>query len=169
MGIFETIGIVTTRATLAFLVFTLGIIGASVSKRLVKKVLRKVHINQTLALLNYPYDMENLAAVATFYIVYIVTLSVTFWLIGIAGVVMWLLLLAFAMALAFSIASFAKDFLPNIYGWYKIRKEGKIRAGSKIKLVRVHGTVQKIRFIDTLVLSNAGDLLHVPNVLFWKK
>lgn len=169
MGILETIGIVTTRASLAFLVFTFGVLASSLSKRLVKKVLRKVEANEKLALINYPYDIENIASVATFYLVYITTMILTFWLLGIASVVMVLLLLAFAMALAFSLASFAKDFLPNAYGWYRLKSEGKVKVGSKINLLKVSGVVKKIRFVDTIIISQSGDLLHVPNVLFWKK
>ena len=139
------------------------------SKRLVKKILKNASVNRTLALLDYPYDLENIAAVATFYFVYVTTLFVTFWLLGIASIVMGLLLFAFVLALTLSIASFAKDFLPNAYGWYKLKREGKVRVGTKIKYPRVSGVVKKIRFVDTIVLSSAGDLLHVPNVLFWKK
>ena len=168
MGILETIGIVTTRATLAFLVFTLGVVAASLGKRLVKKSLQKIKINQTLALLDYPYDCENLAATATFYLIYITSIAITFWLLGIVSAVMWLLVFAFVMALTFTVLSFAKDFLPNLMGWVIATQKLKLRAGSKINLRKVTGKVQKVRFVDTIVISPTGDELHVPNVLFWR-
>lgn len=169
MNLLEVIGIVTTRASLAFLVFTFGTLSSSLSKRLVKKVLKKIDANKKLALLNYPYDVENIAAVAAFYLVYVVTMVATFWLLGIASVVTVLLLLGLAMAIAFSLASFAKDFLPNAYGWYKIKREGKVRVGSYLRIPKVYGVVKRVGFVSTIVVSHAGDELHVPNVLFWKK
>ena len=168
MGILETIGVVTTRATLAFLVFTLGVVAASLARRLVQCVLQKIKINQRLALLNYPYDVEKIATIATFYLVYIASLAITFWLLGIASIVMWLLLFTFVMALTFTVLSFAKDLLPNLLGWYTAKTKLKLKEGSKITLAKVSGKVQRIRFTDTIITSPSGDELHVPNVLFWR-
>lgn len=169
MGILETVGIVTTRATLAFLIFTLGVVAASLTKRLVKRVLQKVKLNQKLALLNYPYDCENIAATASFYLVYIASIVITFWLLGIASFVMWLLVFTFVMALTFTVLSFAKDLLPNLLGWYVAKTKLRLHKGSKIKLAKVSGKVKRVRFIDTIVINSSGDELHVPNVLFRKK
>ena len=168
MGILEQIGVVTTRALLAFIVFTLGTVAASACKRLMRKFLRKIGANRALAVLNYPYDIENICGVLTFYLVYIVTLLITFWLLGIASYVGGLILLLLAILIVLSIASFSKDLLPNLYGWYKLRRVKKIKVGSHISLSKVQGKVVKIKFLETHVHNRHGDLLHVPNVLFWK-
>ncbi len=169
MGLLEFIGILTTRVLLAFLVFSLGTIGASIAKRLVRRLLRESNVNRALALLNIHYNLEELGGIFAFYLVYVITGVVTLWLLGIASIVMWILLLLLAIAIAFSVAAFAKDLLPNLRGWYQLRRARRVIIGSEISLPHVSGTVEKVRLVETLVRSPAGDLLHVPNRLFWEK
>jgi small-conductance mechanosensitive channel len=168
MGMLELIGVITTRVLLAFIVFTLGTVFASACKRIVKKVLQRVKANRALALLNWPYNIENIGSVFIFYVVYIITALITLWLLGIASFVIGLILLLLAILVVLSAASFSKDFLPNMYGWYIIKKKGKIKIGSNISILKLVGKVEKISFLETLVRNSQGDLLHVPNGLFVK-
>ena len=169
MGVLEQVGVVTTRILLAFIVFTVGTVSASAVKRLVLKLLRKINANRALALLKYPYNIERLGGILAFYLVYVITVIFTFWLLGIASFIGGLILLLIAILLVLTVASFSKDLLPNLYGWYTLKRKEKIKVGSKISFSKVNGKVEKIKFIETLVRSSSGDLLHVQNVLFCRE
>ena len=121
MGILEQIGFVTTRALLAFIVFTFGTLAASAVKRIVKISLKRINANQAIALLKYPYDIEHIAGALSFYLVYIITALITFWLLGIASIVAGLILLLLAILSVLTAASFSKDLLPNLYGSYQLK------------------------------------------------
>ena len=169
MALLELIGILTTRLVLAFVVFSLGTIGASIAKRLVEKILHDSNVNRALAVLNIPYNLEKILGVLAFYLIYIITAIVVLWLLGIASFVLWALLLLLAIVTALSAAAFAKDLLPNLQGWYQLRRARKVLVGSEISLPQISGTVEKVRLIETLVRGPSGDLLHVPNRLFLNK
>lgn len=169
MGIIETIGIVTTRAMLAFIVFTLAVFAASLTKSIVKKSLKKLRLNQTLALLNYPYDLEGIVATTSFYFVYLLFIALSFWLLGIASIVAILLLATLLMVISLSIFSFAKDFIPNVLGFLRAKYSLDVVVGSKVDLPKVSGTVKEIGFINTRLILPSGDLVYVPNILFWHK
>jgi small-conductance mechanosensitive channel len=62
-----------------------------------------------------------------------------------------------------------KDFLPNIFGWFYLKHKKLVRFNYLVEIEEINGTVEKIGLIETIIKTEKGDLLHIPNSLFYRK
>lgn len=155
-------------AVAAIVILLVGLALGILVKKLLHRFFNELKINQTGAKAGITVDIESGASTVVSYIIYIITIILfldqlkirTMVIYGIVGAVLILFLLSFAIGV--------RNVFPNFRGWLKIRKGDRIRVGKKISVNGILGMVEKVRMQETIIKTDRGDLLRVPNSV-WNK
>ncbi|MEK6938736.1 MAG: mechanosensitive ion channel domain-containing protein, partial [Nanoarchaeota archaeon] len=128
-----------------------------------------LQINQTGAKAGITVDIESGVSTIASYVIYIVTVVLfldqlkirTMVIYGTVGGLLLLFLLSFAIGV--------RNVFPNFRGRLRIKRNPKIKVGKKVNVNGIVGTIEKIRIQETILKTEQGDLLRVPNSLWNEK
>lgn len=144
--------------------FVLGIL----AQKLLNKVLKKVELNHIMSKVGIMYNLEKWVSLLASYIIYLVFIVIFLDHLGIRNIVVYLVLGAVFMLLVLTFIVGLKDVIPNLVAWVILHKDERITVGRRVDVKEISGRVEKIGYLETEIVTDYGDTLYVPNILFLK-
>lgn len=141
-------------------IFFIGLILGKVFGKLTSRILHEIDFNRITSKL-IRLNSEKLLSKLVSNIVYLFTIILVLNKLEITGFIWRGFLLFLIVVIISNLLLHIKDLLPNLYGWIKIKN--KIKQDDIIKTELIEGKVNKIRLLTTMVTTNKGDTLFIPN------
>ncbi len=132
-------------------------------RKIARKVLQHLNVNRAMLRLGFPWNIESGVSAILSFIIYVATiyffldqLQITLFVsyIGVGGL---------AILVALSLFVFIKDFLPNFWAWFLLRRQKKV--GEKVAWNEISGVIIHRSYLETRLRTPRGDTLYVPNSL----
>ncbi|HLC86218.1 MAG TPA: mechanosensitive ion channel domain-containing protein [Candidatus Nanoarchaeia archaeon] len=148
----------------AFLVLVLGLVIASITTNILRKVLREAELNKILQKqLKFKFPLENSLVSIVKYMIYGATFIFVLNQLGIPTFVLRIIFLVLIVIIIVFIVLAFKDWIPNIVSGFYIYKTQKIKIGDTILINNVKGKVKRINLIETVVFTPNKEVIHIPN------
>lgn len=153
----------------AVVILLVGLALGILVKKLLYRFLKELRVNQAGAKTGITIDIEGGVSTVVSYVVYVITIVLfldqlkmrMMVIYGVMGGLLLLFLLGFAVGI--------RNIFPNFKGWLKIRKGTRISVGKKISINGISGRVERVGIQETILKTERGDILRIPNSLWNKK
>ncbi len=167
-AIVNTTGSYFSLIVVSIIILMIGFALGIIIQKILTKVLKGVELNHVASKVGITYNLEKWVSVIASYVIYLV--SIVFFLInlGITSIVLYLILGAVLMLLILTLIVGLKDIIPNLVAWLILHKDERITVGRRVEVKEISGRVEKIGYLETEIITEYGDTLYVPNILFLK-
>jgi len=144
--------------------FGIGIL----AKKFLLRILKELNLNKIMNKVGVRYDLEEIVSSIVSYVIYLFTIVIFLDKLGIKSIVLYLLVGAILMLIILTFLVGLKDVIPNFVAWLILQKKEKIKEGRYVRVKNISGRIEKVGFLETIIKTENGDVLYVPNSLFLK-
>jgi hypothetical protein len=145
----------------AVIILLAGFIIAKIAGKIVKRVLANVELNKILAKAKFTPMSDAVGAIVE-YALYFATLLVVLQQFGLAFITVWIIGIAAAVVIIFSLTLTARDFIPNVVVGLFIRRRLKAKLGRQIQLGMISGKLVHVGAVNSIIKSK--DEYCVPHL-----
>lgn len=154
----------------AVVLVLIGLILGRIGARFTARILKEINCNDTMRrIIGRKVPVEELAALAVRYFVYIVFAILALNQLGLTVFMVQIIAVAILLAVLISVLLSIKDFIPNFLAGMRLQSDELLKEGDKIEVGDLKGRVQKINITDTFLRTKSGDLISVPNAFLLKQ
>jgi small-conductance mechanosensitive channel len=158
----------TNLIVMAIVILIVGLTLGLLAKKLLYRMLKEVELNKIAVKSGIGCDVENLISSIISYMVYFATAIIFLSYLGIGWWVIYLILGGIIILLVLTVLVGIKDIPANLMGWITAKRKNRLKKGKKIEVNGISGIVEKKGVLKTIIRTERGDLLYVPNALFRK-
>ncbi|MBW3016768.1 mechanosensitive ion channel family protein, partial [Candidatus Woesearchaeota archaeon] len=97
------------------------------------------------------------------YVIYFSAIVIALRQFTIIGPVFYSMLAVVVVVLVFSATLTARDFFPNFYAGFALKRKGIAKEGSQLKVQNASGIVEKISWTKTKIKTESGDTIFISN------
>lgn len=164
----NTAGSLLNQVMIGIVILIAGLALGLLVKKVTFRILQEIKLNKMMSGLRFTYNSEYWISSLLSYIIYL--FSIIFFLdqLGIKSIVIYLAITGILVLVLLTFMVGLKDALPNFRGWMYIRRTKAVREKKPVELPQVSGIVQHIGYLETEIKTKRGDMLYVPNSLFFK-
>lgn len=158
------------KIVIAILIFFVGLIIGRIVGKLIEKLIRNFSIDKTLQQkTGMKINLYKFLGNTVSFGIYIIFLIIGLNYIGITHLILNILAILVIFILAVTVFLSLKDSIPNIVAYSAMTKYKSIRIGDKIKFDTVEGKVKEMNFLETVLETDKGDRIHIPNRVFTRE
>jgi small-conductance mechanosensitive channel len=168
MGFVGTIQSYLLTIAIGIVIILIGFGIGVLVKKILAKLLHELGLNKVMSKVGIRHDLEKWVSSITSYVIYLFTIVFFLDYLGIKSIVLYLIVGAVLMLVILTLLVGLKDVIPNFIGWLFIQKKGAFKEGRRVDVKEIHGTVEKVGYLETEIKTESGDILYVPNSLFLK-
>ncbi len=154
---------------IAIAILLVGLALGLLARKFLRKLLQEIGLNRIFARVGFSQDLEKGVSAAVSYVIYLLTIVFFLDYLGIRSIVLYLAAGGILMLLILTTLVGLKDVIPNFIGWLYLQKNQHLKEGRVIEVHEIHGTIERIGWLETEIKTDKGDILYVPNALFLKK
>jgi small conductance mechanosensitive channel len=170
LNIYNLLSLTVLRIIVAIVILLLGIIFGSFFGKLTIKFLQETELSKILSKEKKPhFKVEHTLSLVVKYLVYLVAIILALNELNLASTILCLLLGLLALLLLLFAFLSIRDFLPNFFAGFSIRKKKMFKIGDYVSVSGIEGRIIRINSAETLLKTKKGERLFVPNSLFTKK
>ncbi|MBI4979976.1 mechanosensitive ion channel, partial [Candidatus Woesearchaeota archaeon] len=158
----------TNLVIMAVVILIVGLTLGLLAKKLLYRLLKEVELNKIATKGGIGWDVEHLISSIISYLIYFATTVIFLSYLGIGKWVIYLVLGGIVILLALTVLVGIKDAPANFMGWVAAKRKNKLKKGRNIEVNGMSGIVEKTGLLKTIIRTERGDLLYVPNALFRK-
>jgi small-conductance mechanosensitive channel len=156
-------GVLNKLVIVLVILFTGFIIGKIIGK-FVTVVIREIEIGSTIGrLLNIRFSIDEVLGNVVSYAIYLLTIVIALSYIGLAAQVVTIVAAVILIIVILHFIVGVHDQVSNTMAGLRIHRKAYFRLGKRIKVGRISGTIISSTLTDTVVKSDAGDTLYIPN------
>jgi len=144
----------------AFIIVFAGFVLAKLLGKLTKRILAEAELNRILKKTGFK-PISNKIAKTTEYLIYALTILFALQQLKITTIVLGILLTITISVIIFSIILTCKDFLPNYFAGFTVKKKLAKKIGKHITIGNVKGTLQHIEIVGSTIQSD--EKYYVPH------
>ena len=149
--------------SISLIILLAGLGLGTLVKRLLEKLLKEIKLNQFIKQKRLYYNLERSLSLITSWGIYITFIFLSLDYLKITDTLLYIFLGVLLMLIFLTLLVGIKDSFPNFMARFLLKKSKKIRIGSKISIREIYGSVQKIGYLETMIKTDDGDILHLPN------
>ncbi len=158
----------TDLIIMAIVILIVGLTFGLLTKKLLYRLLKEIELNKVAAKGGIGWDVENLISSIISYMIYLATAIFFLSYLGIGWWIIYLILGGIVILLVLTVLVGIKDAPANFIGWIVAKRKNKLKKGKKIDVNGISGIIEKTGLLKTIIRTERGDLLYVPNALFRK-
>lgn len=149
-------------------ILLVGFVVGVLVQKLLYKLFQEIELNKIMSKVGVTHNLEKIVSSIISYVIYLVFFVIFLDYLGITSIVLYLIVGAILMLLILTFLVGLKDIIPNFIAWLLLQKKNKIKEGRRIEIKNIHGTIEKMGYLETEIKTERGDILYVPNSLFLK-
>jgi len=151
------------KIVLAVLIFLLGFIVGKSLERLIIKLLAEIEFNLIIRrATGYRFDIAKFAARAVSLSSYFLSLVAALNQLGVVNTLLVVIQALIVALLLFIGYILLRDFIPNVFYGFMLRREGSIKQGNLISKSGVKGTIVRVTATGIHVETKKKDMLVLP-------
>ncbi len=158
----------TNLIIMAIVILIVGLTLGLLAKKLLYRMLKEVELNKIATRGGIGWDVEYLISSIISYMIYLATAVIFLSYLGIGKWVIYIIVAGIVILLALTVLVGIKDAPANFWGWIMAKRKNKLKKGKKIEVNGVSGIVEKTGLFKTIIRTERGDWLYLPNALFRK-
>ena len=153
----------------AVIVLLLGLVIGKILGRLIIKTLHEIDTNKMLGKIRISYNIEAFIGNITSLGIYVYSFYLSLKSLGVANIFIYMIGSIILLLIGISFLLTVKDFIPNLFAGFIVRKKLKCRIGTKFHLGNLDGVIEKITSHDIRLRTSQGDLIFIPYSTILKK
>lgn len=155
---------------IAIAIFLLGLIIGRIVGKFVQRLLKDFKVDGTVQkTTGLKTSLERVLGSVISYAIYFIFFIIALNYVGITSIILNVLSIAVIVILAISLILTIKDSVPNMIAYNTITKHKHVQIGDRIRLDSVEGVIENISLFETIIKTDLGDRIHIPNSIFLKE
>ncbi|MFH0978473.1 MAG: mechanosensitive ion channel domain-containing protein [Candidatus Woesearchaeota archaeon] len=158
---------ILARMVLAVLIILIGIIVGKVVGRLVQRILKEAELKTLSKKMHLKVAPDALIGTLCTLTIYFIAIIAALNQLGLTRPVLFLSASALLIILIISTFLGLRSFFPNLVAGFKLKKKYPAK-GKRLRLKGLHGRLEHIGMTETLIETETGDKIYVPNATLSK-
>lgn len=148
----------------AIIIILIGFIIAKTVDKSLYRFLREIELNKIIKKLGWKFNIEKFISKLLYYIIILITIIMGLSQLDLATTALNILLAGLVIFVIFLLVIWIKDFIPNLFAGFLIKKAKKFRKGEKIivKQMNIEGRIKKIGLNEIQILNKNKDHIYLP-------
>mgnify|MGYP003974417895 CR=1 FL=1 len=159
-----------SKIIVTLIILVVGIIIGRTMGKILLRILHELGLNRLIKeTTKVTISLEKILSSFVAYFIYFITLIMALTHLGISTTVLNILIVAIIIIIIIGLVFVVKDFFPNIVSGIFIQRKNFIKEGDLIKVNDKTGEITKINLIETVIKTDKGDVIYIPNAILSKK
>jgi small-conductance mechanosensitive channel len=152
----------------AIAIILIGLVIGRFVGKLLQRILKEFEINNLLLKKGVRLPIEQIVSSVAKYLIYFAAVIIALNQVGLSNQIMYIILITVLVLLIAFVVLAIKDFLPNLLAGIFLLRRKHLKAGDKITVNNITGTIQEIDLIETKVTTKSKDTIIIPNAILNK-
>lgn len=156
------------QIVLFFLILFIGFLVGKISGRLLRKLLADLSADRYIKrVTGGKFSLERGLSGLVASLIYFASIILALNAVGLTTTVLEIILGILVLAIVISALVALKNIIPNLAEGIALR--GKLTEGSYIRMDDAQGMIKEVNLLETLLETDKGDVIVIPNAFFAKK
>ncbi|MEA3430505.1 MAG: mechanosensitive ion channel [Nanoarchaeota archaeon] len=154
----------------AIIIILIGIIIAKTINKFIYRILNEIEINQVIKKFGWKFNLEKFISKLVYYVIVLITIAIALSQLKLATTVLNIIITATIILIGFLTVIWLKDFFPNLFTGFLIKKTKRLREGNTItiKHMKIQGKIKKIGLTEIIIITKNKDNIYMPYSSFYR-